>query len=189
MVTFPESNVDTRWLGASQIKRPEYEALRQLPIPGSYEGRKTQWISEGPKEMSPWFDKFPPGVGGLNKINEDEIKQFKGYWKWIPQDDYKGSNKNDEYDTKVVLPIHYPEQELGPFSKPQTTRDRPYNFESQETPVSFFQHSNPSPENIKSDSLVWTTSESPHLATTELNSKEIVILNERHKHLLDHKFK
>lgn len=186
IVTFPETSVDTRWLGANHVPAPTI----------NYEGRKTQWISETPREPSPWHNKYPPMSTTHNKINDEEINQFKGYWKWIPQEESKGYSKNDEYEGKVVHHLsaipgyteHHFNGHENTFSKFPTTKDRPYSFDSQETPIIFQQGGNS--EGIKSDAVIWTTSETPpHLATTELNSKEINILAEKHKNILDHKFK
>lgn len=191
IVAFPDTPVDTRWLGASQIKRPEYDALRQPQGVSSYDARKTQWISETPKESSSWSERYPPLSTGPNKINGEEIKHFKGYWKWVPQEELKSTNKNDEGHSVHSIPgytEHHFSVPKTPFSKAPTSKDRPYNFESQEAPLTFYQNGE-GLEGIKSDAIAWTTSEAPHLSTTELNSKEINILAERNKHLLDHKFK
>lgn len=130
----------------------------------SEELRSTSWPSYNPTNIP----SHP--VPALN------FKNTKGTWKWIPEEENHPKNSSEIYGFVPESKISVHETPLLYESRPQTTRDRPYSFDTQEqNPYSnsFNHHSQPSPAALIENSryptgpAAWPSSGSDHLLPTE----------------------
>lgn len=130
----------------------------------SEELRSTSWPSN-----NPYQENIPS-----HQVPSLNFKNTKGTWKWIPEEENHIRNSSEIYGFVPESKIAVHETPLLYETRPQTTRDRPYSFDTPEqNPYSFNHHSQPSPAALIENSrfptgpAAWPSSGSDHLLPTE----------------------
>lgn len=161
--------LDTRWLGGS---RAPNEAIRPpmefMQPPQLQHGRNTIvdypffHVHRNPfqqfhnRHISEEKINFPSGESSASdelkgspwahQVPALNFKKTKGSWKWVPDEEIDLKPSSIGSDTEPRLPTFDPPSSTSfESSSPQTSRDRPYSFESQDSnPFSSFFGSHPS---------------------------------------------
>lgn len=149
--------LDTRWLGGSQSPNeiPRHPIV-SMPPSQFHQGRNTnanfpffhQHHAQRPFQQEEKFkfpsaensnsDEYLKSLSWSNQVHGPEInyKQTKGTWKWVPDEDSTERNfpgfSSSEHESK--LPLHGSQPPHYESPRPQTSRDRPYSFDSPERP-------------------------------------------------------
>lgn len=123
-----------------------------------------------------WPSFNPPGNNPSHQVPALNFKNAKGSWKWIPEEESHPKNSSEIYGFVPESKISVHETPLLYESRPQTSRDRPYSFDTQDpNPYSnsFNHHPQPSPAALIENSryptgpAAWPSSGSDHLLPTE----------------------
>ena len=112
-----------------------------------------------------------------NQAPQPNYKSSKGSWKWIPDEEYNPRNLTDYHYSEPEIKVHsygsqYPYEQPP---RPQTSRDRPYPFDSHDGVHynHFHNHHGPMPAvleestRLPTGSAAWPSSGSDTLLTTE----------------------
>lgn len=115
----------------------------------------------------------------LNQFPQPSYKNSKGSWKWIPDEEYNPSKLSDYHHHEPESKVTYSSHFLSESPRPQTSRDRPYSFDSTDSD-SFNNpyHNQNSPSaaalteytKLPTGSATWASSGSDSLLTTEEHS-------------------
>lgn len=99
-------------------------------------------------------DEYLRSANWPNQVHGPEIhyKKTKGTWKWIPDEDSTERNYSDfqSSEPESTLPHHEPQLHYE-TSRPQTSHDRPYSFDSPEDKPSYssyHNHNQPTPTQL-----------------------------------------
>lgn len=177
--------MNTRWLGGD--REPMRSPMDFMQPPGQFQqGRNTnvdypfyhahgnqfhQQFHHQHRHASEEKINFPSDESGLeeprgwpDRVPALNFKKTKGSWKWVPDED----SSSGEPESHTFPPS------LNSFesSSPQTTRDRPYSFESNEpSPFGNFFHPSSSPligtSRLPTGPAAWSSSGSETLLSTE----------------------